>query len=236
MGGGSSNSIHDKKNYLPIIPGNIEDLLSSKIIDASICFFSMNGPMDLSNNLNWEVISKGILHHSGVILEMENNKLVLLEYGAYPKENEHQNNNYYYPLGNGYRYCLIDIGYINDKVYNRRTLFIISSEKLKRFNRWCVLVKTRKQMTLIELFIKLGNNWKKSDYILAPYIISNNCQDFTNKIIEILDIESRYTSWYNRNMQSHSFLKGLLYCSAYAYSVPRKLAKRISNYNEIDDE
>lgn len=236
MGGGSSNSIHDKKNYLPIIPGNIEDLLSSKIIDASICFFSMNSPMDLSNNLTWEVFSKGIFHHSGVILEMENNKLVLLEYGPYPKENEHQNNNYYYPLGNGYRYCLIDIGYINDQVYNRRKLFIISSEKLKRFNLWCVLVKTRIQITLTELFIKLGNNWKKSDYKLWIPFFTNNCQDFTIKIIEILDIESRYKSWYNRNMQNQSFIKGLLYYSAYAYSVPRELAKRISNYNEIDDE
>lgn len=39
--GSMSNRINDKKNYNPIISGNVEDyeeLLSSTIVDDSICF------------------------------------------------------------------------------------------------------------------------------------------------------------------------------------------------------
>ena len=114
---GLSNKINDKKNYLPIISGNLEELLSSTIVDASICFFSMEEPINFKHII-WEVIKKGIFHHSGVILEMSNEKLVLLEYGAYPHENEIENN-YYYPLGNGCRYSIIDIDFIRDQV-NRK--------------------------------------------------------------------------------------------------------------------
>ena len=224
---GASNKINDKKNYLPIISGNLEELLSSTIVDASICFFSMEEPMNF-NNLIWEIIKKGILHHSGVILEMNNGKLILLEYGPYPHVNETRNN-YYYPLGNGLRYSLIDIENIFERVFER-TLLLINSQKLNNFGSWCVKVKARKQMTVNELFYSLGNNWKKKDYWAG----SHDCQDFTIKVIELLDIESRYKSWYNRSMQNHKILKGFLYYIAKVYRVPRELANRIANYDEID--
>ena len=58
MGGsiGSSqnltNVIDDKKNYLPMIPGDIEELQSSFIVDASVCFFSMEQPINIDNLKN----------------------------------------------------------------------------------------------------------------------------------------------------------------------------------------
>ena len=130
--GGLSDKIEYKKCYHPIIKGNLNQLLSSTIVDASICFFSMGKPI-VYENLVWEIISKGIFHHSGVILEMSDEKFVLLEYGAYPKRNELDNNenenNYYYPLGNGFRFILIDIDYIS-RMADENKLLLINSQKL----------------------------------------------------------------------------------------------------------
>ena len=138
MGGsiGSSqnltNVIDDKKNYLPMIPGDIEELQSSFIVDASVCFFSMEQPINI-DNIKWEIIKKGIFHHSGIILEMDNGKLVLLEYGAYPHRDEKNQNRYRYPLGNGLRYSMINTKIIFKEVYVNRRLLVINSRKLKDY-------------------------------------------------------------------------------------------------------
>lgn len=87
-------------------------------------------------------------------------------------------------------------------------------------------------MTLKELFNQLGNRWKKKDYFLGRH----DCQDFTIKIMELLDIESRYKSWYNRDMQNHKILKLFFYYAANVYRVPREIANRIANYDEIDSD
>ena len=219
----------DKKFFHPIIPGNREELLSSFIVDASICFKSMEGPINF-DNLDWEVIKKGIFHHSCVILEMSNNKFVLLEYGPYPRDNYEDLHNFNYPLGNGFRYSVIDVDEIEEKV-RQNEILIINSENLGYFGRWCVSVKVRRRITLNDLIRELGDKWKKKDYWLYFY----DCQEFTIKVIEILNIESKYKSWYIRNMRNSKFIYGLLYYLAYAYRVPRELAKRISNYYEIDN-
>lgn len=225
--GGVSNAVNDKKNYLPTINGNDEHILSSTIVDASICFFSMENPLNW-NNVNWEVIKKGIFHHSGVILEMNDARFVLFEYGGYPIENEN-NNGYYYPLGNGLRYSLIDEEEIAQLVENGK-LFILSSERLIRYNFWCVIVKVRNQMTLNELIQRLGDGWKKDNYNL----LFHNCQDFTIRVIRELNIESKYTHWYNRRMREYPIIKFFLYYSAKIYTVPRELANRLTNYYEDD--
>ena len=93
----------------------------------------MEGPVNLYN-IVWLFIKNGLYHHSGVILEMSNEKLVLLEYGAYPHENETRND-YYYPLGNGFRYSLIDIESIAELVFERK-LLVINSQKLNNFGFW----------------------------------------------------------------------------------------------------
>lgn len=85
-------------------------------------------------------------------------------------------------------------------------------------------------MTLSEVISRLGDKRKKKYYILYGHY----CQSFAIEIIKILDIESRYKSWYNRNMQNHRFLKLFLFYLAYAYRVTRELARRISNYDDID--
>ena len=85
-------------------------------------------------------------------------------------------------------------------------------------------------MTLQQLSNKLGNKWKKKDY--CAYF--HDCQDFTIKVIEVLDIESRYKSWYNKCMKNLKIIKASLYYIAKVYRVPRELANRISNYDEID--
>ena len=228
--GGAIVAKKDKNNYHPMIFGNLNELLPLTIVDASICFFSMDGPINYQS-LVTEVVKKGLLHHSGVILEMSNGKLVLLEYGAYPKNYENKNeneNNYYYPLGNGFRYSLIDKKYIWKLVFEKKTLFIINSKDLTQFGSWCVEVKVRRQISLKELFDQLGNNWTKGDY----NVFSNNCQHFTVKVINILDIESRFKSWYNRNMKDHKIMKTFYFYISHYYAVSRELAKRITNYNE----
>ena len=227
-----TNVIDDKKNYLPMIPGDIEELQSSFIVDASVCFFSMEQPINI-DNLKWEIIKKGIFHHSGVILEMDNGKLVLLEYGAYPHRDENINQNRYrYPLGNGLRYSMINTKFIFEEVYVNRRLLVINSRKLKNYGYWCVKAKARRNMTLNDLINRLGNGWKKENYNL----LNNNSQYFTIKVINELDIEFRYKSWYNRNMQNHPWEKNFFHYLAYLYPVTRELARRISNYDEIDDD
>ena len=238
MGGsiGSSqnltNVIDDKKNYLPMIPGDIEELQSSFIVDASVCFFSMEQPINF-DNFKWEIIKKGIFHHSGIILEMDNGKLVLLEYGAYPHRDENLNQNRYrYPLGNGLRYSMINTNIIFEEVFVNRRLLVINSRKLKDYGYWCVKAEAQKNMTLNYLINQLGNGWTKNNYNVGFY----NCQDFTKRIISELDIEFRYKSFYNRQTQNHLWVKGFLHYLAYIYPVTREIAKRISNYNEIDDD
>ena len=95
---------------------------------------------------------------------MSKEKLVLLEYGDYPHKNENENQ-YYYPLGNGLRYSLIDIAIIWEQIRSGK-LLIINSNKLRNFGSWCVKVKTRNQMTLKDLIEKLGNKWKKEDLLV----------------------------------------------------------------------
>ena len=150
---------------------------------------------------------------------MSKEKLVLLEYGDYPHKNENENQ-YYYPLGNGLRYILIDITIIREQVCSGK-LLIINSDKLRNDGSWCVKVKTKKQITLNDLIKKLGDGWKKEDYNL----IFNNCQDLTIRVVDELDIESRFKSWYNINMQNHKYIKALLYYLSYAYPVQKSLQK-----------
>ena len=99
----------------------------------------MGGSVD--DNFVWKFIKNGVFHHSGLILEMNNEKLALLEYGAYPHENETRND-YYYPLGNSFRCSLIDIESIAEQVFDS-TLLVINSQKLNSFGEWCVKIKTR---------------------------------------------------------------------------------------------
>lgn len=120
-----SNKIHDKKYYRPIILGNVQELLSSTIVDASIGFFSMDNT-PIFTGMDWDVIKNAFYHHSGVILEMSNKKLVLLEYGAFPHEND-DDANYCYPLGNGFRYSLVDFDYLYEAIYEKNTLFLIDN-------------------------------------------------------------------------------------------------------------
>ncbi len=223
-----TNRIVEKKTFLPIKLEKIKELESLNIVDASVCFFSMEQPLN-RDNLLWEIIKKGIFHHSGIIFEMSKEKLVLLEYGDYPHKNENENQ-YYYPLGNGLRYSLIDIAIIWEQIRSGK-LLIINSDELRNYGSWCVKVKTRNLMTLKDLIEKLGNKWKKEDY----NFIFNNCQDLTIKVINELDIESKFKSWYNINMQNHKYSKAFLYYLSYAYPVTKELAKRISNYDEIDE-
>ena len=54
--------------------------------------------------------------------------------------------------------------------------------------------------------------------------------------MNVLNIESRYKFWYNNYMRNRRISKAFLYYLAYFYKVPRELAKRISNYNENNDD